>query len=192
MQTQPSLATDRLILRPLTQDDAPALAAHCAPIEIAMQTRTIPHPYPPEAAPAAIERFTRSWTDGTGAVFAATLRDTGRFIGVCGLHVFPEQHHAEIGYTISMDHWGRGYATEAVLALLRYGFEGREPPLNKLWAGWYIDNPASGRVLEKVGMKQEGVQRQHAYRFGRYRDVVLVGMLREEWIARRGETGGTD
>ncbi|WP_255198314.1 GNAT family N-acetyltransferase [Halorarius litoreus] len=85
----------------------------------------------------------------------------------------------EIGYMIDPDRWGNGYATEAVRLACGYAF--RERRLNKVYATVYAVNPASARVLEKVGFQQEGTLRQHAFVDGEYVDIHYYGLLAEEF-----------
>ena len=87
-----------------------------------------------------------------------------------------------IGYAIGEPHWGRGYATESAVRLLRYGFE--DLGLSRINASVHGTNVGSIRVLEKLGMVKEGVQRRHTLRFGVKDDLVLFGVLREEWASR--------
>jgi [ribosomal protein S5]-alanine N-acetyltransferase len=75
--------------------------------------------------------------------------------------------------------WGQGYATEAAKALLRHGFEALG--LNRIYAHHMTKNPASGRVLEKIGMKREGLLRQAILKSDNFEDVVLYAMLRQDW-----------
>jgi RimJ/RimL family protein N-acetyltransferase len=75
--------------------------------------------------------------------------------------------------------WGKGYATEAGRAAVRFGFE--HLGLNKIWSCHMVRNPASGRVLAKLGMKREGLLRQHVRKNEAFEDVVARGLLREEW-----------
>lgn len=85
----------------------------------------------------------------------------------------------EIGYFIDPDHWGNGYATEALDLLCEYAFEERR--LNKLYAKTYARNPASCRVLEKVGFEEEGVLRKEALAEGEHVDLLRYGLLAKEW-----------
>lgn len=86
---------------------------------------------------------------------------------------------AEIGYMIAPDHWGNGYATEAVALLSAYAFHERR--LDKLHATVYATNPASARVLEKVGFERDGTLRKHAFVDGERVDVHQYGLLRDEF-----------
>ena len=107
-------------------------------------------------------------------------------IGGAGLRVDEANHNAELGYWIAVPHWGHGYATEAARAMVGYGFE--QLGLNRIFASHFGHNPASGRVLQKVGMRHEGCQRQHIRKWDQLVDLELYGMLRAEWKA--GEYNG--
>lgn len=89
-------------------------------------------------------------------------------------------NHARIGFWVGVPYWNKGYCTEAGKAVLEYGFQVRH--LNRIHTGYMISNHASGRVLEKLGMVYEGTQRQHITRLGKHEDLILVGLLRSEWI----------
>jgi RimJ/RimL family protein N-acetyltransferase len=72
-------------------------------------------------------------------------------------------------------YWGRGYATEAALAVIAFGFE--ELGLNRIYAQHMASNPASGRVMQKAGMRHEGTLRQHVTKFGIVDDIAIYGIL---------------
>ncbi|MDH4351518.1 MAG: GNAT family N-acetyltransferase, partial [Gemmatimonadota bacterium] len=122
------------------------------------------------------------FTAGQQVVLAVGDRATAVLVGAIGLILRPEHSRAELGYWIGRPFWGRGYATEAAGAMLRYGFE--TLGLRRLYACHFARNPASGRVLEKVGMRQEGIARAHAQRWNRFEDLVQYGILREEFDRR--------
>jgi ribosomal-protein-alanine N-acetyltransferase len=77
----------------------------------------------------------------------------GELIGHCGLRYWPDSPDVEVLYALDRRHWGRGFATEAARASLRHGFEALA--LDRIIAAAFLDNPASRRVLEKIGMRQE-------------------------------------
>lgn len=93
-----------------------------------------------------------------------------------------EHQHARLSYWLGLSDWHRGYATEAVHAVLAYGFKQRQ--LHRIYAPHFLNNPASGRVLRKVGMTYEGRMREHYRRFGEYVDVELYGMLEQDFHQR--------
>lgn len=106
----------------------------------------------------------------------------GEPVGTIGLNQLNETWGlAELGYMIAPQAQGNGYATDAARRLARYGFEDRR--LEKILANVYETNPASQRVLEKVGFEQEGVLREQAYVRGERLDVIRYGLLAHEFDA---------
>lgn len=170
-----TLTTDRLVLRPFTLADAPAVQRLAGAREVALNTLLIPHPYPDGAAEAWISQP----RDPNNVIFAITLRESGDVIGAMGLVISRENDRAEIGYWLAVEQWNHGYATEAARAVTRYGFE--ELNLNRIFALHFTRNAASGRVLQKLGMRHEGSMREHLVKWGERIDVELYGILRKDW-----------
>ena len=181
MDSIPILETPRLRLRGLTADDAPAIQRLAGAKEIADTTLLIPHPYPDGAAEQFIQQSQVDWHERRTAGFAITLRD-GEFCGSIGLRIDSAHHHAELGYWIGVPFWGRGYCTEAAGAVLGFGF--RNLGLHRICAHHFLRNPASGRVLLKIGMAREGRLREHVRRWDRFEDLECYGILRPEWEAK--------
>jgi RimJ/RimL family protein N-acetyltransferase len=176
---EPVLETTRLVLRPLQLDDAPMLAKLAGRREIADTTLSIPHPYSQEQARKWLETQIRPGGTSHEIVFAITLKENGHLIGTMGLREIDQEHsQAELGFWVGVEFWRKGYATEASAAVLRYGFE--ELKLNRIYAHYMTRNPASGRVLEKIGMKREGLLRQRVKKWGVFEDVILLAILRED------------
>jgi [ribosomal protein S5]-alanine N-acetyltransferase len=94
-----------------------------------------------------------------------------------------------MGFWIGSDWWGQGYATEAARSVLRFAFEGLG--LNRVYAHHMVRNPASGRVMKKIGMKQEGVLRQRVRKWGVFEDVVILAILRADWPERTPPLAGS-
>jgi RimJ/RimL family protein N-acetyltransferase len=176
---QPRLETERLRLRPLGLDDAPAVAEYAGAWEIADVTLSIPHPYEPNMAREWIAAHPAAFQRGEQAVFGILQRSENRLVGVSSLQIAAEHQRAELGYWIGTPFWGRGYCTEAARALLAYGF--RELGLNRITAYHLARNPPSGRVMQKIGMTREGVLRKHVRKWDQFEDVVTYGVLRGEW-----------
>jgi RimJ/RimL family protein N-acetyltransferase len=170
---QARIETDRLLLRPFDAADAPVVQRELSRVEMARML-AIPHPYPEDGATKWIA------TARPGRDFAIVLRETNEVVG--GISLFEREQHrrAELGYWCAIEFWGRGYATEAVRAVIDYGFRALE--LNRVHAECHGDNPASRRVLEKAGMTFEGHLRQHSFRVDRFADKLLFGALRGEWL----------
>jgi RimJ/RimL family protein N-acetyltransferase len=177
----PALETPRLILRAAVPADAPALQRVNSHPEVAAGSLTMPHPYHLSDAEEAIRRFLRRRAEGVAACYVITLRQSGELIGDIHMRFDDANSRAGMGYSISPPHWNRGYATEAVHRLIRDAVLERPSPVNRVFAEFYADNPASGRVLEKCGLQREGVLRQHILKDGQYKDLVLMGLLRQEF-----------
>jgi len=112
--------------------------------------------------------------------FATVLRISGELVGAIGLRFIPRFERAELGYWIGRPYWKNGYCTEAGRAVLQYGFTVLK--LNRIHASHFTRNPASGRVMQKMGMAHEGRARQHAKKWDKFEDLELYGTLREQWI----------
>ena len=143
--------TPRLLLRPGFPEDAPALAAAIADEAIVRNLAVVPWPYGLRDA----EAFLASPRDPVLPSFLTFERTDGepRLIGSCALHR-RASGAVEMGYWIARLSWGRGFATEACGALIDIA---RALGLAKLEAGHFVDNPASGRVLEKLGFQPVGI-----------------------------------
>ena len=177
---QPTLQTARLILRPLTLQDASNLSRLAGRREIADTTISIPHPYSEEQARRWITETADLFAKRKSVVFAMESKGEGMLAGTTGLRDIDAEHlQAELGFWVAVEWWGQGYATEAARAVVAFGFE--QLGLNRIYAHHMVRNPASGRVLAKVGMKQEGLLRERVRKWGVFEDVVLLTVLRQEW-----------
>ncbi len=183
--TQPTLVGRRIDLRPFSLDDAPAVQALAGAREIASTTLTVPHPYEDGLAEGWIGTHAPAYAAGTLATFAVVDRAARHLIGAGGLMIEPEHERAELGYWIGVPFWNHGYATEAGEMLLRFGFE--ELKLNRIHAQHFVRNPASGRVLKKLGMQYEGRLRKHVRKWEEFEDLEEYGILRDEWHSRSPE-----
>ena len=143
--------TEHLLLRPGWAEDAPALAAAIADESIVRNLASAPWPYALRDA----EAFLASPRDPVLPSFLMVERTMGdpRLVGACGLGR-RSSGAVEMGYWIARAHWNRGFATEAGMALLDIA---EALALPRLEASYFIDNPASGRVLEKLGFLPTGI-----------------------------------
>ena len=143
--------TERLLLRPGWAEDAPALARAIADEQVVRNLATAPWPFALQDA----EAFLAAPRDPAMPSFLITERTEGapRIVGACGLGRRPSGA-VEMGYWIARPHWGKGFATEASRALIDIA---RTLKLPRLEASHFIDNPASGRVLEKLGFVATGL-----------------------------------
>ena len=179
MGERPTIETERLILRPFTVDDAQELQRLIGDKDIASTTLNIPHPYEDGMAEEWIGRNQERFDKGEGVNFAIVHREEGFFIGGIGLGINKEHESAELGYWVGKPYWNNGYCTEAAQAVVRYGFEALG--LNRIHAAHMRRNPASGKVMQKTGMKHEGCLRQHIKKWGKFEDIESYGILRGEY-----------
>ncbi len=151
----PVLETERLVLRAPRLEDMEQVAMLANDRRIAENAARIPHPYTLKDAETFLASANRSNAETT---FAIALAD-GTLIGACGLELREGPGAAgttpELGIWLGLPYWGRGFATEAVRALIDHAFEDLE--LEAMQAGARVTNPASRRVLEKCGFQWTGV-----------------------------------
>ncbi len=148
--------TPRLILRAPTMTDMPAFVRLLGDYEVAKNLRAVPHPYNGTLFREFLVQSDQRRRDGTDYNFAVTRAMDGALIGLCAV----ERGAAgtwEFGYWYGRPYWGQGYATEAAWPVLRFAFE--DIGAERLAAGWFDDNPASGTVLYKLGFAVTGVTR---------------------------------
>jgi len=175
MTIRPTLETERLRMRPYTEADVAELLPLIGTREVAATTLRIAHPYTEQDARA----FFALAQEPDKLWLAITLRSDGRQIGGIGLRIEARHQHAELGYWLGVEHWGKGYATEAGQEMLRYGFE--DLGMHRIFATHFKHNPASGRILKKLGMRYEGCQREHLLKWEQFVDSEMYGLLRQEW-----------
>jgi len=173
----PTLRTRRLVLRAFEPADAPVVQRLAGAAAVADTTLNIPHPYPDGAAEAWIQSHAPAWARRTSVCFAIT--EEGELRGAISFSLSAQHQLAELGYWIGEAYWGRGLATEAARAMVDFAFEVCR--VNRVQALHYARNPASGRVLEKVGMVREGVHRERIRKGDRFEDVVECAILRRDW-----------
>ena len=179
MDRQPELVTERLLLRPFTLADAPTVQKLAGDEAIASVTLNIPHPYEDGMAEAWIGTHPQRFAKGEEAVFAIVLREDNTLIGAIGLTINQEHERAETGYWIGKPYWGNGYCTEAAGEVVRFGFA--ELGLARIQAVHFTQNPASGRVMKKIGMTYEGSLRQYFKKRGNPIDLKMYAILRTEY-----------
>lgn len=179
--------TERLILRDFVEDDWPAVLAYQSdPRYLGVYGLTAPSV---EEVQAFVKRFLAQQEEQPRYKFqlAVTLKSDDQLIGNCGLRKEdPDSRVADIGYELSPEYWGRGYATEAASRMVAFGFE--QLGLRRVWARTTADNEASTRVLEKLGLRLEGRMRSHEHIAGRWVDRLIYGILADEWFTARPQT----
>jgi len=150
------LTTERLTLRPLTDDDAEALHRLVNDFEVARNLSVVPFPYPRELADEWICSTRRSLGDGSAYQLAITGREGEQeiLVGVVGVRIDAPTRVGRLGYWVGRRFWGHGVATEAAGRLARWALASLD--LDRLEAGVITDNPASAAVLRRIGFRQTG------------------------------------
>ncbi len=162
----PTFSTERLILRPITPEDAPALQKIANNRAISYTTAAIPYPYTLEHANQWIASLKNLLFYQQVLNFAIVSKPTRELIGVMGLTFFTDCDQADLGYWIGPSYWNQGYITEAARRLFIYMFE--ELDLNAATANHLVRNPASGRVMQKLGMSFQYRQIEGIRKWGVY------------------------
>lgn len=179
MAAIPELHTPRLLLRAFAPADATAVQRLAGDEAVASTTLNIPHPYPDGVAEAWIATHAGAFDRGESLSLAVARATTGELVGAVGLVTINQTHaRAEIGYWIGKPYWGNGYCTEAARALIDYAFN--VLGLHRVYAYHLTRNPASGRVMRKLGLVHEGRLREHALKWGVFEDLELYGLLHDQ------------
>jgi len=181
MGERPTIETERLRLRPFTLDDVPDVQRLAGDWDVASQTSDSEIPQPSmegQWLKIRQERFDR----GEGVDFAIVHREQGFLIGAIGLGIeYKQDESMQLGFWVGKSYWNRGYCTEAAQAVLKYGFE--VLGLHRIYSRHFTRNPASGRVLQKIGMKHEGTLRETFKKWGKFEDLGVYGILINEYIS---------
>lgn len=176
----PELESERLIMRKMTEADAydmwiyssdPDLLAHL-PLGL---TETV------EESRKAIVGFMEMYQGRRVAPWGITNKADGKHIGICGYESWnPVTDRAEIGFLIAREYWRQGLASEAARRVMRFGFENMQ--LNRVEARTKTENEPSKQLLLKLGMRYEGLMREHSHWKGSYQDLELYAMLKREFM----------
>ncbi|UTE78444.1 GNAT family N-acetyltransferase [Rossellomorea sp. KS-H15a] len=178
----PTLETDRLVLRKLELSDAPSVFDHWLSDDRVMDNLI-------KGAHKSVKETIKRVTEIVGqydteefCYWGIELKSSGDLIGAIDLfHFDPMTENCEVGYTIGYDWWNKGYGTEALSAVIEFGF--RTMNIHKISAAHNTDNPASGKIMSKVGMQKEGTFK-HMIRNAKnqYKDCAVYGLLQEDYI----------
>jgi len=179
------LTTKRLILRAFEKDDLAAVHSYSCRAENILYVDIEPNSE--EQAQAFIDRAIQKSFESpvTNYYYAVTLKDCGMVIGCGQLKVISRE--ASVGWILHRDYWKRGYGTEVAEALLRFGFD--ELNLHRITAECDAKNHGSYRIMEKIGMRREGLfiasRPANKVTDQPYSDGLLYAMLKEEWEAQK-------
>ncbi len=178
----PRLRTERLLLRRIEREDAPDVYSYASLAEVTRFLLWDPHPSLAYSK-AYVDYLQSVYREGSFYDWGVTLLESGRLIGTCGFTSFDfENHSAQIGYVLHTDQHGKGLATEAVGAVLDFGF--RKLKLQRIEGRYMEENLASRRVMEKNRMRFEGILRNAVCVRGEYVNVGVCSILRDEFFAK--------
>jgi RimJ/RimL family protein N-acetyltransferase len=176
---RPVIVTSRLLLRPLRSTDVDDMVAGVADFEVSKMLASVPHPYAADDARAAEARARANAVAQRGVNLAITL--SGRLIGQIGLNGIHARNG--VGYWLARPYWGKGYATEAVGAVVAYAFDELHLPFVR--AGVFADNPASLHVLAKLGFRRVGVRNSRSLARNQHLQHIATVLTRARYY---GET----
>lgn len=170
-----TITTKRLLLRLFQTSDASDVTRLCDNYNIYKNTLYLPYPYSIEDALLWIENHFDNFNNNRSYEIGITDKATGNLYGAIALTNNQKFKNGEIAYWIGKELWGSGYATEAGEAILEFAFLHKQ--YHKVYARHCMTNPASGRVIQKIGMMQEGILRDHVMKENQYVDLVYYGII---------------
>ena len=177
-----TIETERLILRKARPEDARALFDNWASDERVTEFMTWQHYAKPEEAEWRISYLLSQYANDNFYEWHIELKEIGQPIGSIGaVHVDDNVRLAHIGYCMGCRWWGQGIMPEALAAVIQFFFE--QVGVNRVEACHDVDNPKSGRVMQKCGMTYEGTLRQSGWNNRGINDRAIYGILREEYFA---------
>ena len=178
----PDISTDRLLLRRIRITDAPDMYEYSKDPDVTKYLFWDPHPNI-EHTRNYVDYLQDRYRDGKYYDWAIVLKSSGKMIGTCGFSAISAEHrYAEVGYVLNPAFRGQGYAGEALSAVLEFAF--RRMQLNRVEAKCVDENESSERVMQKVGMQYEGTARSALFIKGRFRDIKIYSILREEYLKK--------
>lgn len=178
----PTVETERTLLRRFRVEDAEDMFAYAGDPEVTKYLT-----FPPYQSVGQVRDFIESTFQDNLDVYAIADRGTGRVIGSFGLMPALLHNKTGFGYALNRSYWNRGLMTEILsrmLAILFLDFD-----FQRVESTHYVGNVGSGRVMQKCGMVKEGLLRREKLIKGEYVDVVHYGILREDYLAGRGQAG---
>jgi ribosomal-protein-alanine N-acetyltransferase len=175
----PELETERLRLRAAKVSDAEDMYAYARDPEVTKYLLWRPHP-DKDYTRAYLEYLAGRYRIGAHYEWVMISKETGRMIGTCGFaHIDPPNNSAELGYVLNPAYRGQGLVVEAARRVMEFGFSTLS--LHRIEARYMAENLPSRRVMEKLGMRFEGIRREAMLVKGLYRDIGVCAILRNEF-----------
>jgi ribosomal-protein-alanine N-acetyltransferase len=176
----PTIESERLMLRPLTMSDDQAVYAYASDPQVSKYV-TFETAKSIEDSRVFLETSLKNYSEGKDPLnFAVILKSENKLIGSVGyLHWSNVDKRIEIGYALSRPYWNQGYVTEAAKLLIDYCFTNTD--IIRIEARCRAEHNASARVMEKAGMKYEGLLHKQSFIKGEYWDMKIYSIIRDEW-----------
>jgi [ribosomal protein S5]-alanine N-acetyltransferase len=176
----PILETTRLVLRELNEGDLDSVY-HIFSNPLVTQYYGQEPIQTLEQSHALLQKLSSIYTEKRGCRWGIERKEDKRLIGTVGFHLWSALHRrAEIGYELHPDAWGKGYASEAMQAILAYGF--KEMDLHRIAASVYLENKASNSLLEKFTFQKEGIKRAYMLQGGTFYDTYAYSLLKTDFL----------
>ena len=180
LEHPPTIETERLTLRPLTMADDEAIYAYGSDPEVSKYVLFDTH-QTIEDSRVFLRLVLSEYAEHKPSALGIELKNSGELIGTIGYLNWNNDHkRIEIGYALSRDNWNKGYVTEAAKGLIDFFFHNSD--LIRIEARCRLENTGSARVMEKAGMKFEGILRKHIFTKGEHRDMKIYSIIRDEWL----------
>ena len=176
----PIIETNRLILREVAAEDALDMYHYLSDEEV-VKHMGLPPAQSVEEVMDEIDWYHSIIKDGTGIRWGVTLKDSGKVIGSCGyLNMQHKHYRAEVGFELSKNYWGKGIASEALEAIIMYGFNHYH--LERIEALIEPGNIQSQRLVSKLGFTNEGLLRHYEYTLGKFDDLYMYSIIKRDLI----------
>ncbi|MUK87882.1 GNAT family N-acetyltransferase [Ornithinibacillus sp. L9] len=178
----PKIETDRLTLRKLELRDVQSVFNHWLSDERVSDNRINPAHKTVSETFDRLDKIVSQYGCKEFCYWGIELKETSELIGEIDLYDFElATGNCEVSYSVGSNWWNQGYGTESLKAVVEFGF--RKMNIHKISAAHNVDNPASGKIMRKVGMKQEGVIR-HMIRNSKnqYKDCAVCGIIQEDYL----------
>ncbi|QTD41891.1 GNAT family N-acetyltransferase [Sporosarcina sp. Te-1] len=170
-----TIQTDRLLLRLFERRDAETVKRLCDNYNIYKSTLYLPYPYSLDDALVWMETHKKNFDEDQSYELAITDKESGELFGAISLSNNQRCKNGEIAYWIGEEYWGKGYGTEAAKAMIDFAFD--EKKLHKVFARYFSSNPASGRIMDKIGMEREGILKDQVMKDGKYEHLIHFGII---------------
>lgn len=184
----PTLETERLILRKLTQKDAEDIHAYASNEEVTTYVTWENHKTLDDTR-AFINYALTQYENKHVAPWGIEYKENGKLIGTIDFVSWQVEHRvAEIGYVLAPEYWGKGIMTEAANEVIAFGFNKMD--VVRIQARCFVENHGSARVMEKIGMSLEGIMRKGMFIKGKHQDLSIYSILQEEFSSLHQPTKG--